>query len=175
MRRDGLVDLNEAVQNPGRRLTFDIETELEKEEDLDLLAPVVGVLEAISTGNVLLVNGEFTTKCVLECARCGSGIPSDIAFKMNDEFDVEGVPSSYGSDGYAEVVCEEPYELFVKNGLDLDTYVRQGLLVSLPIQPLCSGSWDVPCPTEVKLSSGSELKGHPAMMELEKFRKEGEN
>lgn len=175
MRRDGLVDLNEAVQNPGRGLAFDIETELENEADLDLIAPIKGVLEAVSTGNLLLVTGEFTTRCVLECARCGASLERDVAFKMNDEFDVEGVPSSYGSDGYAQVSCDEPYELFDKNGLILDTFVRQGLLVNMPIQPLCSGSWDKPCPNPVKSTAGASGKGHPGMMGLEKFRKEGDD
>ena len=71
MTREGLLDLNEAVQHPGTKLRFEIATDLRDEQDLDLLEPVTGVLEAQSTGNVLLVRAEFCARCVLECARCG--------------------------------------------------------------------------------------------------------
>lgn len=173
MRREGLLDLNEAVQNPGKRLFFDVQTELAHEEDLDLTTPVVGTLEAVSTGNVLLVKGDFRAKCVMECARCADPIELDLDFKMSDEFDIDGVPSCYGSDGYAQVVSDEPYALFDKNALVKDTYVRQGLLVNLPYQPLCAFGWEGPCPHAANLPHESTSRhGHPSMMGLEKFRKE---
>lgn len=174
MRREGLLDLNEAVQNPGRTLTFDVKTELSQEEDIDLLSPIQGQLEAVSTGSTLLVQGDFTAKVVVECARCAAPLEKTIEFSMNDEFDVDGVPSAYNSEGgYAQVIDEEPFKLFEKNALIKDTYLRQGLLVSLPYQPLCTNSWDEPCPNAPKTESEPEKEaGHPAMMALEKFRKE---
>ncbi|MFX8961212.1 hypothetical protein ABTN21_18930, partial [Acinetobacter baumannii] len=71
MRKEPLLDLNEAVQHPGKRLVFNFETELETEEDLDLVTPITGHLEAISTGSALVLESSYSTKCVLDCARCG--------------------------------------------------------------------------------------------------------
>ena len=174
MRREGLLDLNEAVQNPGKTLTFDVKTELAQEEDIDLLSSIQGQLEAVSTGSVLLVGGKFTVRVVLECARCATPIEKDIEFEMDDEFEIEGVPSAYNSEGgYAQVIQDEPFQLFDKNALMKDTYLRQGLLVSIPFQPLCTEGWEAPCPNAPSTTTNEESKsGHPAMMALEKFRTE---
>jgi uncharacterized metal-binding protein YceD (DUF177 family) len=173
MTRHGLVDLNEAVQNPGKRLAFDISTELDEVEDIDLLIPLEGVLEGVSTGNALIVKSEFKTRIVVECARCGEPIELDVEFTMDDDFPIEGIPSCYGSDGYAEVVNDEEYPLFDKNGLKIDDYLRQGLLLNLPTQPLCSGSWDIPCPNAPAVNSDRKY-GHPALQDLQKFRSESD-
>lgn len=164
MRRDG-IDLNEVVQYPGRKLTFEFTTELESEEDLDLLEPISCQLEAVSTGNLLLVRSDCTTRLVLECSRCAEPVEVDFAFQMSDEFPVEGVPSSYSHDSYAKVAAEEPYQLFERNSLLVDTYIRQGLIINLPIQTLCRED----CKGIVDAYSAKPT-GHPAMMELEKFR-----
>ncbi len=174
MRREDLLDLNEAVQNPGKKLTFQINTDLSLEEDLDLLSPVTGELVAVSTGNVLLVTGEFRAKCVLECARCGTPLDVDLDYEMDDQFLVDGVPSCYASDGMAKVAAEEDFPLFHnKNSLMRDAYIRQGLLVNLPVQPLCSYGWEGDCPNakESDKKMAAEALGHPALMELERLRK----
>jgi uncharacterized protein len=172
MKRHGLLDLNEAVQNPGKRLQFEVHTSLAEEADIDLTSPITGTIEAVSTGNALLIEGNFSTRAVVECARCGEPIDMELSFEMTDDFAVEGIPSCYASDGYAEVVCDEIFPVFSKNGLIVDAYCRQGFLLNLPEQPLCSNGWDQPCPNErgVLKPKESGAKGHPAMQALEKFR-----
>lgn len=168
MRREDLLDFNEAVQNPGKKLSYSVETELGNEADLDMIQPLTGQLDGVSTGNLLLVTGEFKTRCVLECARCGSPLEFDITFQMDDQFPVEGIPSCYASDGYAEVVADEPEPLFKHNALIRDHYIRQGLLVSIPVQPLCKHGWDEPCPNDAA-PHGSAGAGavHPALQRLQ--------
>ena len=169
MKRHGLLDLNEAIQHPGTKLRIEVSTSLPEEEDLDLTEPLTGELDVVSTGNILLLSGAFEAKCVVECARCGEPITQTVEFKMADEFQVEGVPSGYGTGEYAQVVEEEDYPLFHKNALDRDTYLRQGLLVSLPVQPLCDFGWDGACPyAKAKLARKVE-HGHPAMQKLRKI------
>lgn len=167
MKREGLLDLNEAVQHPGKRLSFNVQTAMEQEEDLDLLEPIRGSVTAVSTGNVLLVEAAFSSKAVLECARCGAPLELEIQFKMNDEFLVEGVPAAFSHDSYAKVVTDEPEPLFKDNALILDQYVRQGLLLNMPQQPLCSGSWEGPCQNDVPQDLGNQQPGHPAFQSLE--------
>ncbi len=175
MKRETFLDLNEALQNPGKKLLFAVSTELEDEEDLDLLEPLTGEIEAISTGNVLLLNSKLKTTLVTECARCGTPINLVLDFKMEDQFDVEGVPSCYASDGYAHVVTDEPYPVFQGNNLIRDAYLRQGLLLNMPLQPLCTDSWEKDCPNAPKLPESKIEEGHPAMQALQKLRHDEED
>ncbi|MCW5940189.1 MAG: DUF177 domain-containing protein [Fimbriimonadaceae bacterium] len=172
MKREGLLELNEAVQHPGKKLRFEIETELAREEDLDLIEPVRGTIEAVSTGNILLVKSRFATRIVTECARCGSPVESPLEFTMDDQFQVEGVPSAYSHDSFAYVVADEPEPLFEQNALIVDNYVRQGLIVNLPQQTLCSGSWDGPCQSEPLIAEEDDDPGHPAFKGLAALRAE---
>lgn len=159
MKRDELLDLNEALQNPGKVLHFHVKTALEQEADLDLLEPVTGDIEAVSTGNILLLEGTFQARCVLECARCGAAIEQTLDIEMDDDFPVEGVPACYGGKNFAKVAPEpEPEPLFKDNNLIQDRYVRQGLLVSIPIQPLCEHGWDGPCPNAQGAKPGTGAK-----------------
>lgn len=152
VRRDDLLDMNDALQHPGRKVAVDLTTDLPEEADIDLLKPVEGFLEAVSTGNVLLVTGEFSTRCVVECARCGGPLEVDVQYAMDEQFPVEGTPSSYAADDYAKVVAEEDFPLFEGNSLLVENLVRQGLLLNLPIQPLCEYGWDGDCPEAAKMA-----------------------
>ena len=146
MRREDLLDLNDVLQHPGRTLAVDVSTELPDEADIDLLNPLDGFLEAVSTGNVLLVTGEFTTRLVLECARCTGPIESDLKFEIDEQFAVEGTPSSLSLGEMAKVVADEPFPLFEGNHLIVEALLRQALLLALPVQALCEHGWDGPCP-----------------------------
>ncbi len=174
MKREDLLDLNEAVQNPGRELVFQISTELQHEEDLDLLEPVTGEIRTVSTGNILLLKGDFQTRCVMECARCASPLEIPVSYHMEDDFPVEGIPACYGAEGYAHIEAEdEPYPLFSKNALVRDAWVRQGLIVNLPVQALCPFGWDGPCPNAAKtVQAKTEVEGHPGLKRLGELRLE---
>ncbi len=146
MRRDDLLDLNDVLQHPGRTLAVDVSTELPEEADLDLITPLEGFLEAVSTGNLLLVKGEFSTRMVVECARCTGPIETDIKFEIDEQFAVEGTPSSLDPKDMAKVVADEPFPLFEGNELIVENLLRQGLILAIPVQPLCEYGWDGPCP-----------------------------
>lgn len=146
MRREDLLDLNDVLQHPGRKVAVDVSTELAEEADLDLLTPLEGYIDAVSTGNILLISGGFSTRAVVECARCGAPIETDVAFDLDEQFPVEGTPSSLSSQDFARVVSEEPYPLFEGNNLMVEALLRQGLLINLPLQALCEYGWEGPCP-----------------------------
>lgn len=147
MRRDDLLDLNDVLQHPGRELAVDISTELPEVEDIDLLRPLEGFLEAVSTGNLLLITGKFNGKIVFECARCGAPLEKEIEFDVEEQFPVEGTPSSLSAQDFARVVPEEePVKMFEDNSLIVEALLRQHLLLALPMQSLCEYGWDGPCP-----------------------------
>ena len=174
MKRDGLLDLNEALQHPGRQIAVDLSTELPDEEDIDLVKPVEGWLEAISTGNSLLVEGEFKTRCVMDCARCGSPIEQDVEFKMEESFNVEGTASTYAHDDYARVKDEDGDHLFHENSLIVENLIRQGLLLSLPMQPLCEFGWDGDCPNARAVKKHYESESHSTLEDLKSLKTESE-
>ena len=136
---------------------MDISTELPDEADVDLLAPLEGYLEATSTGNLLLVSGKFETRVVLECARCTSPLETAISFEIDEQFSVEGIPSSLSAQDFARVVADEPFPLFEGNSLIVENLLRQGLLLAMPTQTLCEHGWDGPCPIAEKQGLGGLL------------------
>ena len=174
MRREDLLDLNDVLQHPGRTLAVDVSTELPEEADLDLLKPLDGFLEAVSTGNVLLVTGEFTTRLVLECARCTGPIESDVKFEIDEQFPVEGTPSSLSVGEMAKVVADEPFPLFEGNQLIVEALLRQALLLALPVQPLCQHGWEAPCPqaTERAVAASAPAAVRPEFDALQNLLKE---
>jgi uncharacterized protein len=146
MKREDLLDLNDVLQHPGRELAVDVSTELPGEADIDLIEPLEGFLEAVSTGNLLLIKGEFKTRMVFECARCTHPLEQDVTFVIDEQFPVEGIPSSLSPQDYARVAPDEPFELFEGNQLMVESLLRQGLLLAAPTQILCEFGWDGPCP-----------------------------
>jgi uncharacterized protein len=172
MKRDDLLDLNDALQHPGRKIAVDLSTELPQEEDLDLVNPLEGFLEAMSTGNQLLITGEFKTRCVLDCSRCGAPIEQDVEFTMDEQFMVEGVPSMYAQDDHAKVVNDEEYPLFEHNHLIVENLLRQGLIINLPLQVLCEHGWEGACPEAEKRLREIEIEaaGSAAFARLQQLK-----
>lgn len=160
-----MLDLNDALQHPGRKIEVDISTELPDDPEIDLVKPMEGSLEAVSTGNLLLINGQFDARVVLDCARCGAAIEQDVHIEIEEQFPVEGIPSSYSAHDYARVVPDEPYELFEGNSLMVEVLLRQALIVSLPLQPLCAYGWDGPCPIALARLAGGRKQGAPSGLE----------
>jgi len=174
MKRDDLLDLNDILQHPGRKLAVDVSTELPEEAEIDLVKPLEGFIEAVSTGNLLLITGSFQTRAVMECARCSTPIEKDIAFEISEQFPVEGIPSSFSAQDYAKVAPDEPFELFEGNNLLVEALLRQGLLLEMPIQPLCEFGWDGPCPIATKLLEKKSLGGDPRLGALSNLLENGE-
>jgi len=168
MKRDDLLDLNDVLQHPGRELAVDISTELPEELDIDLLEPLEGYLEAVSTGNILLITGSFNTRAVLECARCSGPLEVDVDFELDEQFPVEGTPSSLNPQDYARVVSDEPFPLFEGNVLVVEQLLRQALLLSMPMQSLCEFGWEGDCPIAAsrKNSASLNLGGRPEFTRL---------
>jgi uncharacterized metal-binding protein YceD (DUF177 family) len=168
MARDDLLDLNDVLQHPGRRLEVDISTDLPEEADVDLIKPLEGFLEAVSTGNILLVTGEFKTRAVLECARCSSPLEMDLQFEIDEQFPVEGTPSSLSAQDFARVAADEPFPMFEGNALQVEQLLRQALHLAMPVQALCAFGWDQPCPVADArgLREAEEKAGRPEFEKL---------
>jgi uncharacterized metal-binding protein YceD (DUF177 family) len=173
MKRDDLLDLNDVLQHPGRTIAVEISTEMENEADIDLITPLEGYLEAVSTGNLLLLTGSFSTRAVVECSRCGKAIEVDIAFDLDEQFPVEGTPSSMNPQDQAVVKDEEPYPLFDGNHLMVEALLRQDLLVGMPLQAYCPEGCEMATKDTASGSGGRlEFKGLEALKGLTEEEKE---
>ncbi len=170
MKRDELLDLNDVLQHPGRKIAVDISTEFPEDSELILSRPLVGFIEAVSTGNMLLITGEFKAGVIVDCARCAEPIEVDVDFDIDEQFPVEGVPSSYNHQEYAKVVPEEPYPLFEENSLIVQNLIREDFIVALPVQPLCQYGWEGECPiAKSRKVEKLESTGAIRLEGLEKF------
>lgn len=166
MRRGDLLDLNEILQHPGRKLEVDISTELEGESGIELMSPLEGYLAAYSTGNMLMLSGEFSTTVMLPCARCSEPIEVAVTLEVDEQFPVEGTPSSYSHNDFARVKPDEPYALFDGNSLMVEALLRQDLLVACPVQPLCQYGWDGDCPKAAGIQVKKAQEGRPEFQRL---------
>ncbi len=168
MKREHLLDLNEILQFPGKKLSIDVTTDFAKDPEIELMEPMEGFLEAVSTGNILLLKGEFKAKVIADCARCGGKIEVPVEFEVDEQFPVVGVPASYGMNDFAKVDQEEePYKLFVENSLDVEALLRQDLIVAVPLQPLCQYGWDGECPQAKQQGSKPQAsEGRPEFSKL---------
>jgi uncharacterized protein len=169
MKREKLLDLNEVLQHPGRKIRYDIQTDLSEDREVDLVRPLEGYIDAYSTGNVLLIKGIFAIKCILECARCATPLEVEFEVEVDEQFPVEGTPGCYGAADYARVLMEEePYPLFQGNSLIVDALLHQVVLLNIPLQPLCSYGWEGDCPLARK--RGNILKSDLHRTEFSKLK-----
>lgn len=166
MKSLGLLDLNEALQHPGKKIEVAIATDLEGSCDVELLSPVRGSLAAVSTGNLLLLTGHFNAGAIVDCARCGSPLEVGVEFDVEEQFPVEGVAACYGMNDFARVVLDEPYPLFEGNALIVDNLLRQDLIVAAPMQPLCQYGWEGPCPLAREFHSKADAAGRAELQKL---------
>lgn len=150
-------------------MSVEVSTELTDEEDLDLVKPLEGVLDAVSTGNLLLIKGEFATRAVVECARCGGPLEVDLKFEIDEQFTVVGVPSSLSHQDFARVEADEPYPLFEGNSLMVESLLRQNLLLNFPVQPLCTFGWEGDCPI-AKARGVAGQQGGSGRLEFEQLK-----
>lgn len=162
--------MNEVLQHPGKKLSLEVQTDLEGQSDIELLAPLDGELHAVSTGNLLLLNGTFSGKAIVDCARCGGPLEVPIEFDVEEQFPVEGVAACYAMNDSARVVSDEVYPVFEGNSLILDSLLRQDLVVALPLQSLCQYGWEGPCPLAKARSAADAGEGRPEFQKLARLR-----
>lgn len=131
MGSDLLVQINEE---------FDLESETEI-----LLEPVVGELRLQHTNQGILVTGECETAVELQCARCLEPFELPLTVSINELYrpTVEvttGIPIQDTSDE------DDSFTIDDHHHLDLASAIRQQILLSLPMQPICSENCKGLCP-----------------------------
>ncbi len=116
--------------------------------DLHLRAPVAGHVKMLRTSRGILVESEHRTTARFECSRCLRDMSADVEASISEEFrptlDIRsGLPAEPADD-----VEIEP-ELLINDHheIELDELLRQSILTSLPLRPLCEAACPGLCPT----------------------------
>ena len=122
-------------------------------EELTQIRDLVGDLKLTRTNRGLIVRGKLRTAIAQTCSRC----LRDIEYPVELDIDEEALPAIDIATG-APVPAEDDEELRLTDHheLDLEQEVRDGILVSEPIAPLCRED----CPG-LCIVCGEELSSGP--------------
>lgn len=147
------LDLNEIAHSIGMQYTFEVD-----EDDVGLEESGIGLADRFrgklifsNTGGLLLVRGTLKGSVTLECVRCLREFPCPQILPIEEQFPVHA-PTDWRGGALQEE--DEPDEetdvaeegLFQENILDLSELIRQNLLATVPMAPLCSEHCAGLCP-----------------------------
>lgn len=106
--------------------------------ELHLRGPIRGHARLIRTPEGILVHSEHAGVAILECARCLEDALTKIEGVFDEEF-LPGVDIRTGLPLHVPGQDEQPV-IDDHHELDLDEVLRQSILTSLPLRPLCTAS-----------------------------------
>jgi uncharacterized protein len=108
------------------------------------LAPVEATFRLERHGGGVLARGAFQTSAAVLCSRCSE----PVTVPISDEFEVLFLESPGASRSEeVELTAEEmDIDTFRDDRLDLSRLLRENVLLSLPVQPLCRADCRGLCP-----------------------------
>jgi len=139
------LDLSEIAATPGARAQHVFSERLQPSEELVPRGPFTGSLTVTNSGRLLLVEGQFSGEVELPCSRCAEPFVSRVDAVISEQFSVLGPELA---PEHETIEMEEPEAAAYKDKeLDLTELLRQQMLVSLPMRPLCREDCRGLCPT----------------------------
>jgi uncharacterized protein len=143
------LDLIDVLRSPGERIEKPLEIAPQALGDIELAAPVRGVIRVENARRNIVVSGKAETAIAVPCSRC----LEPMAQKLDLEFEAVaplsffnqaglGAPQTHGSTLDIEDEESEPDDeivaLFEEHSLDVLELVRQAIELQAPIAPLCT-------------------------------------
>jgi uncharacterized protein len=172
------IDVSDLLKSFGAELKIDRSETLsfppiggaDKEESLNLTSPVQVKLKLTNTGNTVLVSGTLKTTIELSCCRCLKDFDYPVNIKIEEEYSKrKSVLRSEKSEEEIELKEKDfVFEIGEDNIIDLDEAIRQNIIVSLPIKPLCSKTCKLPVAVTEKKKSID-----PRLAKLKQFKTGG--
>jgi uncharacterized protein len=101
-----------------------------------------GTVSLLRTGPGILVSGVLATSIAEECSRCILPMQQPLELDVEDEF----FPVVDMNTGHLVEVPEDGFPIDTHHHLDITEAVRQAIVVSRPIQPLCNPECRGLCP-----------------------------
>lgn len=140
------LDLTEIANNLGKHYHYEIKEDCAGYEDLRCVEPIVGSIDFTNTGRLIVAKGSLSTRVELDCSRCLETLTAPVNVKIDEQLPISSLQGLLeGSE--AEISEEEKEPLFEDNIFDLSEFIRQAVLVEVPIRPLCDEACKGLCPT----------------------------
>ena len=144
------LDLTEVLRGPGHSAQRNIAIPSGTLDEWELTQPVTGVVRAINARRNIVISGRGQTAVEMECSRCLETYSQPLEFELdvvvplahfNPLLGAAAVDAADDEDGQ-ELTKEDIDALFQGHDLDVDELVRQAIVLSAPIQPLCADDCD---------------------------------
>lgn len=169
---DTLLDISEIARTVGQYYRHTVLMPTLASDELDLAEPVTGSVTLTNSGDALILRGHVQTVLNLECARCLQTVPTVVETDIEEEFDLVGQNSAWGSsDDVAAVDGDETGAVIKGNVLDLGDLLRQYLTLAAPTWVDCpDGCEEIPLPEGVvfkRLSDEDDLEAEPAPVPMD--------
>lgn len=173
------IDVSDLLKSFGAELKIDRSETLsfppiggaDKEESLNLTSPVQVKLKLTNTGDTVLVSGTLKTTIELSCCRCLKEFDHPVNIKIEEEYSKKKSALPGSKDEEIELKEKDfVFEIGEDNIIDLDEAIRQNIIVSLPIKPLCSKFCKVAAPAKENKKSVD-----PRLAKLKSFKILGGN
>ncbi len=108
------------------------------------LAPIEASFHLERKGNGILASGAFTTTAVVLCSRCSESV----SVPVSDQFAIlfTGVSEASRAEGSELSAAEMDVDVMQDDRLDVSRFLRENVLLGLPLQPLCRAECRGLCP-----------------------------
>ena len=140
------LDLTEVLRGPGHSIEREIAIAAGTLDEWELTEPVTGRVRASNARRNIVISGHAQTAVSMECGRCLEPYSQPLEFALdvtvplssfNKMLGAAAVEEDPNDDGN-ELTKEDIAALFGEHHLDVDELVRQAIVLSAPIQPLCA-------------------------------------
>ncbi len=142
------LDLSEIAATVGKVFNYEMNEPCIQSEELICTEPITGNIVFTNAGQHIIARGSFSTVIELNCSRCLEGLVTSVNIEVDEQLPINSVRSMLlaqtEDDDKLDVEDEEP--LFRDNIFDLSEYIRQQMLVEVPIKPLCNDLCKGLCP-----------------------------
>ncbi len=120
----------------GKSIEVNVETGPLELDDLTI-AFLQGTLHFIRVEKEILAKGLLETEVATECTRCLTSFWLPLSLEIDESLSLPGTG----------LTAEKPVRLTENGWADIAPLVRENILLSLPINPLCSSDCKGLCPT----------------------------
>jgi len=141
------INLSKIRNNEGTSLSFNLQTEkldLLAKEDLLITKPFQIWVEVKNTGNILQLQGEVETEVTTNCDRCLEKVILPI--KTNFKEKLIHTSNLKLLHYLTKDEIEEEYVVFDKDNFDLTDFVRESIILAIPLKILCAENCRGFCP-----------------------------
>ncbi len=133
-------------------------------ESASVVAPISGHVQLMRTRSGILVTASLRTRVEMVCSRCLEPAFCDLEIAVEEEFFPTVEVYTGAAIHWQDFTDDEALLIDAQHILDMTEVVRQDLIVSLPMQPLCSPDCKGLCP-----HCGANLNEGPHTCEVEEI------